>query len=90
MSDKSDKTDKGKDKTPPPAAGVAVPNLAKRGAKGFFRDVQREMRHVTWPNRRETNRLTGVVLAVCFMVILLLTALSLGFQTLLDVILRRG
>ncbi len=87
----SDKTEKDKDRAQPqPAASVAVPNIKRRGLKGFMRDVQREMRHVTWPTRAETNRLTGVVLAVCALAILILTGLSLLFQTLFDLLLRRG
>lgn len=87
----SDKTEKDKERAhPQPAASVAVPNIKKRGFKGFLRDVQREMRHVTWPTRAETNRLSGVVLAVCALAIVILTALSLLFQTLFDLLLRRG
>ena len=86
----SDKSEKGQERSAPqPAGSVAVPNLKKRGFKGFWRDVQREMRHVTWPTRAETNRLTGVVLAVCTLAILILTGLSIGFQTLFDILLRR-
>lgn len=86
----SDKSEKGQERTAPqPAASVAVPNFKKRGFKGFWRDVQREMRHVTWPTRAETNRLTGVVLAVCALAIIILTGLSIGFQTLFDILLRR-
>lgn len=87
----SDKTEKDKERAhPQTAASVAVPNIKKRGFKGFLRDVQREMRHVTWPTRAETNRLSGVVLAVCALAIVILTALSLLFQTLFDLLLRRG
>lgn len=49
---------------------------SKRGLKGFYRDVMRELRHVTWPTQRESVRLTGIVLAVCFFVTALLTILS--------------
>lgn len=87
----SDKTEKDTERAQPqPPASVAVPNIKKRGFKGFMRDVQREMRHVTWPTRAETNRLTGVVLAVCALAIVILTGLSLLFQTLFDLLLRRG
>lgn len=91
MSDKDDKGDKDIKRAAPQAgASVSVPNIKKRGLKGFWRDVQREMRHVTWPTRAETTRLTGVVLAVCAIAILLLTALSIGFETIFDLILRRN
>jgi preprotein translocase SecE subunit len=47
------------------------------------------MKKVHWPAPRETTRLTGVVMAVCFMGILILWALSTGFGVLLDMIFNR-
>ena len=67
------------------SGNVPVPKM-KRGLKGFFRDVVREMKHVTWPSPQETTRLTGVVLAVCAMLILLLWIASTVFA----IVLREG
>lgn len=39
-------------------------------------EVGREMRKVNWPPPAETTRLTGVVIAVCGMVFLLLFAFN--------------
>ncbi len=64
----------------------AIPNIGKRGIGGFYRDVTREMRHVTWPSRSETTRLTGVVLGVCLLIAIMLTALSFGFDLFLRMI----
>lgn len=83
MSDKEDRSG-----GPQTSGDLPMPNLKRRGLKGFYRDVIREMRHVTWPSRAETNRLTGVVLAVCLLVIVILTALSLVFEQLFEAILR--
>ena len=44
--------------------------------RGFFIEVGRELKKVTWPTPKETTRLTGVVLAVCTFLILLLMALN--------------
>ena len=38
------------------------------------------MRKVNWPPRAETNRLTGVVLAVCLMLTVVLTGMSYVFD----------
>jgi len=62
----------------------------RRGVKSYFKDVQREMKHVTWPTKQETTRLTGVVLGICFLVTILLTLLSLGIDFVLQAILRGG
>jgi len=78
------------DKNKEQAAAVALPSIKKRGLKGYFRDVIREMKHVHWPSRRETNRLTGVVLAVCVITIGVLTALSIVFDTLFKQVFRAG
>ena len=54
-----------------------------KGISGFYRDVVREMKHVNWPTRQEATRLTGVVLGVCVLLALVLTALSLGLEQIL-------
>ncbi|MBI3721660.1 MAG: preprotein translocase subunit SecE [Fimbriimonas ginsengisoli] len=59
----------------PPGAGIPIPK-SRRGMKGFISEVSREMRKVVWPTPKETNRLTGIVLAVCFMIVAVLFALS--------------
>jgi len=63
-----------------------VPDIRGRGIAGFYRDVLREMKHVTWPTRSETTRLTGVVLGICVMLALVLTALSFVLEQVLHII----
>lgn len=77
-------------KTPPPAApapggGVPLPT-SKRGFKGFLAEVGRELKKVSWPSKTETNRLTGVVLAVCFLVVLVLTGLNYFWATVISLL----
>lgn len=67
------------------SGSLPMPSM-NRGIKGFVRDLQREMRQVTWPTRQEATRLSGVVLAVCVLIAVLLTGLSLGFEVLLKAI----
>jgi preprotein translocase SecE subunit len=64
---------------------VPIPR-SKRGLKGFWTEVMREMKKVNWPTRAETNRLTGVVLVVCFIMTLALVGMSYLFQTIIDLI----
>jgi preprotein translocase subunit SecE len=71
------------------SAPMPVPR-SKRGFKGFYREVSREMKHVHWPTRQETTRLTGVVLGVCLLVVLLLTALSYIFGEAFQIIVTGG
>jgi len=44
------------------------------------------MKKVTWPTRSETNRLTGVVLAVTILCVTVLTVLGLLFGTIIDLL----
>lgn len=60
------------------ATNIPSPKV-RRGPKGFLTDTRAELKKVTWPTRGETNRLTGVVLAVCIMCVLFLYGLSMGF-----------
>lgn len=45
-------------------AGVPIPNM-RRGIRAYFADIASEMRKVVWPTRKDTVRLTGLVLTVC-------------------------
>ena len=69
----------------PPSGGIPIPK-SRRGTKAFFADVAREIKKVTWPTRSETNRMTGIVLAVCALVVGILTTLSLVVGTIMSII----
>jgi preprotein translocase SecE subunit len=73
-----------------PRGSLPVPKSRRGGAKGFLLDVSREMKKVSWPTRTETNRLTGVVLAVCLMGIIILTVMSMSFEAMVSIITRGG
>jgi preprotein translocase SecE subunit len=68
-------------------SSVPVPKM-RRGFKGFYKEIVREMKHVTWPTPKETTRLTGIVLAVCTMIVLLLMAATFLFGTLIQLIVK--
>lgn len=59
---------------------------SRRGIKSFFNEVIRELRKVSWPTKAETNRLTGVVLAVTLISVIILTGLGMLFGTLINLI----
>jgi preprotein translocase SecE subunit len=61
---------------------------SRRGPKAYLAEVMREMKKVQWPNRKETTRLTGVVLAVCLIVVAILSGLSWVFGTLVTLLTR--
>lgn len=69
------------------ATNVPSPKI-RRGPKGFLTDTRAELKKVTWPTRAETNRLTGVVLAVCIMCVLFLYGLSMAFGWILESVFR--
>jgi preprotein translocase SecE subunit len=59
---------------------------SRRGIKGFINEVVRELKKVNWPTKAETNRLTGVVMAVTFMSVLILTAMGFLFEVIINFI----
>lgn len=68
--------------TPTKSTGsLPTPNM-RRGLGSFFKDLQREAKQVSWPTPSETTRLTGTVLAVCFLTSFFLFLLTLLVQTL--------
>ena len=79
----------GKDGSKMPTGSVPLPR-SKRGFKGFMTEVGREMKKVSWPTKAETNRLTGVVFAVCALIALILMAMSVTFDGVISLITRRG
>jgi preprotein translocase subunit SecE len=54
----------------------------KRSRFAFINDIIGELRKVVWPSRRETLRLTIMVIIVCVAVGLFLGALDYGFAEL--------
>lgn len=78
-----------KSSAPKAAGNLPVPKM-RRGVKGFYRDVVREMKHVTWPKPNETTRLTGVVLAVCVMIVAMLYFATYIFGKVLTAIITGG
>jgi preprotein translocase subunit SecE len=70
-----------------PAAPIS---RSRGGIKGFSQDIKREIKQITWPTRRETTRLTGVVLALCLGITCFLYVVSKGFEILLHQIVQGG
>lgn len=68
-----------------PTGKIALPTL-RRGIKGFFADTSRELRKVSWPSNRETTRLTGIVLTVCFGQAIALLAMAKIFDTVITIL----
>lgn len=71
--------------TKPPTGSLPLPG-SKRGVRGFIAEVGRELKKVSWPKRQETNRLTGVVLAVCGLAMGLLFLLQEGFHVVINLL----
>lgn len=63
---------------------------SKRGPKSFFEGVKRELRKVTWPTYKETNRLFGVVVVVCLLLTVVMAGLGFVFDSLIGIITKTG
>jgi len=72
-------------KPTPPAvsSGVALPH-SQRGFKGYFKDVQREIKKIDWPSKEDTTRLTGIVLVVVLMLMGILLAFGFIVEQAID------
>ena len=68
----------GMDEPKKPQGSLPIPR-SKRGLRGFFNEVGREMKKVSWPTRAETYRLTSVVLGVCCLVTAVMLVMSWFF-----------
>ena len=64
MSNSPEDSKPDKPRTP---ASIATPKF-KRGLKGFITETRREMKKVVWPTKKETTRLTFVVLSLCIII----------------------
>lgn len=54
--------------------------------KGYWTEVIRELKKVDWPPVKEVNRLTGVVLAVCGLIIAILWGFAYVSSTVVNLI----
>jgi preprotein translocase subunit SecE len=54
----------------------------KKSRFAIVRDIIDELKKVTWPTRRETMRLTLIVIAICAVAGIFLGALDYGFSEL--------
>jgi preprotein translocase subunit SecE len=68
------------------AAIVGIGGFRNRKANGYAHEVAGELTRVTWPNRQETAKQTGVVLAVSIAAALVLGLFDLVWANLTDVI----
>jgi preprotein translocase subunit SecE len=68
-----------------PKGSLPLPS-SRRGIKGFYNEVVREMKRVSWPTKAETHRLTGVVLTTCVALVVLLSAMGYIFDTVIRLI----
>lgn len=57
------------------STSIPVPKM-KRGIGPFLKDVQREAKHISWPTRQESLRLTNTVLGVSLLIVFILFGLS--------------
>lgn len=69
-----------------PAPGSIPLPKSKRGMRGFFTEVARELKKVTWPTNKETTRLTGVVMVVCTFLILALMVMNYAADALFKIL----
>jgi preprotein translocase subunit SecE len=55
----------------------------------FWQEVQSELKLVTWPSRRNTVRLTGIVIAVSVLVGLYVGALDFVFTKVMGLVVQK-
>ncbi len=65
------------------SASKKGPGLGKRVGK-FFRDTKGEFKKVIWPTFPAVVRNTGVTLAVCILLGLIICAVDIGLSALID------
>lgn len=56
----------------------------------YLAAARAELAKVTWPNRRQTARLTGLVVAFSLVFAVILGALDYGFSALLQTLIVKG
>ena len=58
-----------------------------RGIRTFIAEAQRELRRVEWPTRKETVRLTGIVIGISLLIAAFLGLFDYVFSRILEYIL---
>jgi preprotein translocase subunit SecE len=70
---------------PKAPTSIATPKF-KRGFKGFLTDTGREMKKVSWPTKKESTRLTVVVLSLVICLAVLLSVMNIAADTAVTII----
>lgn len=68
------------------AAQTATNKKTGNKMKGFFKGVKAEIKKVSWPSRKELINHTGVVIAVCAIVGLIIWLLDTGLHKIFSLI----
>ncbi|MBP7999974.1 MAG: preprotein translocase subunit SecE [Chloroflexi bacterium] len=89
------KAEKGKEKGQSPEKEKQQKNQGENAltrfseaVRRYFRETRGELRRVTWPTREESQRLTGVVIAVTIVFALFLGALDFVFSNIVGALIR--
>ena len=72
------------------AAKPVLPPAKKKSRLSFFAEAVDELKKAHWPTRRETVRLSMLVLVVCLIVGAILGAMDYGFTRLIAGLLSGG
>ena len=65
-----------------------VAEKTKKSPAKFLSDVNKEMKRVSWPKRKELFRYTGVVLATVLVMALFFWIVDLGISQLVELVLK--
>lgn len=65
---------------------VSLPKIGK--PLQFIKEVKQELKKVVWPSKKETVRLTAVVIIVCLVIGLYIGGLDLIFTKLMELVIK--
>ena len=65
-----------------------VAEKTKKSPAKFLSDVNKEMKRVSWPKRKELFRYTGVVLSTVFVMALFFWVVDLGISQMVEFVLK--
>ncbi|MDR7074808.1 preprotein translocase subunit SecE [Fictibacillus barbaricus] len=65
-----------------------VAEKTKKSPAKFLSDVNKEMKRVSWPKRKELFRYTGVVLATVLVMAVFFWIVDLGISQLVELVLK--
>lgn len=67
---------------------INKPAASGNGVINFFKELRAEIKRITWASKENVKKATATVLTFCFIYVVIVGLLDVGFKSLIEVIFK--